>query len=125
MQACPWCKNPTTDRVGETKFPSRCPRCTRGIKLDWVYCPWCYGTKIGPQKTRRYSDRRYVGKCTNPHCSRKSLLPFMRYCPWCRTKVRKRWALGDARDTCPGCDQRIARGFWSCCAWCGTDLDTR
>lgn len=122
MHACPWCGTAPAPTVGESSFPASCPRCARGVKLDWHYCPWCYGGKIGPRSTRRFTDRRYVRRCTNRACARKQLMPFMRYCPWCRTKVRLTWPLGDSRDDCPSCGQRVARGFWSHCAWCGTSL---
>lgn len=119
MQACPWCGVSPLERVGESSFPGRCPRCDRGVKLDWHYCPWCYGAKIGPHSQRSYTDRRYSAKCQG---CKKSLMPFMRYCPWCRLKVRRRWKLDDAPHTCSSCGQRVARGFWSSCAWCGTEL---
>ena len=123
MVACPWCGDQPLDARGESSFPAQCPRCTRGIKLDWHYCPWCYGAKIGPQSNRAYSDKRYTGtKCVDPSCSRKVLMPFMRYCPWCNKKVRKRWSLGSSKSSCPKCEGRIAPGFWGWCAWCGTEI---
>jgi eukaryotic-like serine/threonine-protein kinase len=119
MQACPWCAATPLELVGESSFPRRCPRCDRGVKLDWHYCPWCYGAKIGPESQRSYTDRRYSAKCQQ---CKKALMPFMRYCPWCRTKVRRRWKLDESPHVCAGCGQRVAKGFWSSCAWCGTEL---
>jgi hypothetical protein len=121
MQGCPWCGMTPLVAVGETSFPKRCRRCERGVKLDWAYCPWCYGGKIGPASARTYTDRRYSAKCTNVKC-RKPLMPFMRYCPWCRTKLRKRWKLDSTAKPCPSCEQPVAREFWSHCAWCGLQL---
>ena len=46
-----------------------------------------------PMTSREYSDARYAAKCRNPACRRKDLMPFMRYCPWCRTKVRRAWKI--------------------------------
>ena len=49
----------------ETTFPACCPRCHRGMKLDWHYCPWCYGPGFEDVSERHYSDRRYVARCRN------------------------------------------------------------
>ena len=43
MLACPWCGDDRKVLRDETSFPASCPRCNRGTKLDWAYCPWCYG----------------------------------------------------------------------------------
>jgi hypothetical protein len=42
----------------------------------------------------------------------------MRYCPWCRMKVRKPWKLPGSRHRCDACGWGIAREFWNYCAWC-------
>ncbi len=128
MIACPWCRQdldvfPHPDDV---KFPLACPRCMRGVKLDWNYCAWCYGYGFEAEE-RSYSDRRYlplkVAKCNNAACDRKSLMPFMRYCPWCRRKVDKKWRLeGHEREVCNQCGHGVAREFWSCCPWCRANL---
>ena len=39
----------------ETLFPAQCPRCKRGIKLDWKFCPWCYGRSFTLVAHRKYS----------------------------------------------------------------------
>src|SRR5690606_36215174 len=91
MQACPWCGfRPKTYR-GATGFPARCGRCGRGRKLDWKYCAWCYGPGFEKVSDRDYSDVRYTARCGNPRCARKEVMPFMRYCPWCRTKLKRKW----------------------------------
>ena len=38
MQACPWCGVARRVHDGASRFPSRCPRCKRGRKLDWRFC---------------------------------------------------------------------------------------
>jgi hypothetical protein len=45
-------------------------------------------------------------------------MPFMRYCPWCRSKVRKPWKIAGNKDNCPTCHWGIAKEFWNYCAWC-------
>ena len=107
---------------GDTSFPAACPRCERGVKLDWKYCPWCYGAKIGPLSTRRYKDRRYTGKCEA--CSGK-LFAFARYCPWCRAKVQRSWKLGRPATACDECGHGVLPQFWSSCPWCGKELQPK
>ena len=119
---CPWCGDSRERHDGGTQFPQCCPRCHRGMKLDWAYCPWCFGPGFEVQTTRHYSDRRYVARCTNEECERRLLMPFMRYCPWCRRKVRKHWPLPNTKDACPSCHWGLAKDFWSFCPWCGIDL---
>ena len=40
MQACPWCGFENPARGSESRMPSSCPRCERGVKNDWDYCAW-------------------------------------------------------------------------------------
>ncbi|MFQ5507043.1 MAG: serine/threonine-protein kinase, partial [Planctomycetota bacterium] len=103
MQVCPWCGYRFREYKGKTDFPSTCPRCSRGMKLDWIYCPWCYGAGFEPATNREFEDRRYLGRCANSACDRKVLMPFMRYCPWCRRKVTKRWKIDVAGSKCSKC----------------------
>ncbi|MDJ0698998.1 MAG: serine/threonine-protein kinase [Woeseiaceae bacterium] len=117
MQACPWCGFDNPARGSESRFASSCPRCERGVKNDWDYCAWCYGPGFEEETTRRYPDKRYTAKCENKHC-RGPLMPFMRYCPWCRKKTRKPWKLKGSKDTCGACHWGIAGEFWNYCAWC-------
>lgn len=121
MQACPWCGIDNPTRGVPTRMAAQCPRCERGVKRDWDYCPWCYGAGFEPETNRRYSDRRYTAKCSNARC-RGPLMPFMRYCPWCRTRVRKPWKLEGSRHSCRACKWGIAREFWNFCAWCRTPV---
>ncbi len=117
MQACPWCGFDNPARGSESTLPSTCPRCERGVKNDWDYCPWCYGPGFVAETDRCYPDKRYTAKCSNTRC-RSPLMPFMRYCPWCRTKVRRPWKLTGSRHSCRACKWGIAKEFWNFCAWC-------
>jgi serine/threonine-protein kinase len=122
MEFCPWCGKHCHVYGGETRFPTRCRRCGRGMKLDWRFCPWCYGPGVDLATNRRYSDVRYEGRCSNPSCTRKELVPFVHYCPWCRTKVRHPWRLAGSKETCGRCGWGVLREFWDYCAWCGKPL---
>jgi len=117
MQACPWCGFDNPARGSESKMASSCPRCERGVKNDWDYCAWCYGPGFVEETSRHYPDKRYAARCGNERC-RGPLMPFMRYCPWCRMKVRRPWKLRGSRHSCKACNWGIARGFWNYCAWC-------
>ncbi|MDX1499978.1 MAG: serine/threonine-protein kinase [Woeseiaceae bacterium] len=117
MHACPWCGFDNPARTSESSYASSCPRCERGVKKDWNYCPWCYGPGFVEESSRRYPDKRYSAKCANKRC-RGLLMPFMRYCPWCRAKVRKPWKIPGSRATCKACRWGIVREFWNYCAWC-------
>lgn len=117
MQACPWCGGERPLERCETGFPSICPRCHRGSKLDWDYCPWCYGVGFEAETSRRYPDHRYTHACPNPKC-RGPLMPFMRYCPWCRGKVKRAWKLPGGREKCPSCHWGVDTNFWHHCPWC-------
>jgi serine/threonine-protein kinase len=117
MQACPWCGFDNPARGSESLFASTCPRCERGVKNDWNYCSWCHGPGFVEETSRRYPDKRYTAKCGNSRC-RGPLIPFMRYCPWCRTKVKKPWKLKGSRHSCKACKWGIAKEFWNFCAWC-------
>jgi serine/threonine-protein kinase len=118
MLACPWCAAARPTHRGATALPARCPRCRRGLKLDWRFCPWCYGESIGPRSEREFSDRRYSARCPNRACSRRSIWPFMRYCPWCRTKLHRRWPIPDSRERCPHCRWGALPDYWKVCPWC-------
>ncbi|MEJ2258591.1 MAG: serine/threonine-protein kinase [Woeseiaceae bacterium] len=117
MQACPWCGFDNPARGSETRMPAHCPRCERGVKKDWDYCAWCYGPGFVEETTRRYPDKRYTARCDNARC-RGPLMPFMRYCPHCRTKVRRPWKLKGSREVCKACNWGIARDYWNYCPWC-------
>jgi serine/threonine-protein kinase len=119
MTTCPWCGTKRQRHLTATKFPARCPRCKRGRKLDWRFCAWCFGSGFKQVADRAYTDKRYTGRCTNTGCKRKLLMPFQRYCAWCRRKVAKKWPLDGARDRCRSCGWGVVPTFWDFCPWCG------
>jgi len=125
MQNCPWCGVARRAREERTRFPRRCPRCQRGIKSDWRFCPWCYGETVNPEGYRRWSDAAYVDKCRNKQCEWKWLMPFMRYCPWCRRKVSRAWPIEGSKDRCTRCGWGVLRDFWEYCPWCASKLAGR
>ena len=119
MVYCPWCGVQRKKYEGPSSFPHVCRRCNRGMKKDWKYCAWCYGAGYEVNEARQYSDARYSARCSNKRCERKDLMPFMRYCPWCRTKVKKKWKIPDTNDKCGGCGWGVAKEYWDYCPWCG------
>ena len=78
---------------------------------------------IEVETDRRYSDRRYEGRCRKRTC-RGPLTPFARYCPWCRTKLRRPWKLPGSADRCPSCKWGVDNDFWRHCPWCARGLST-
>ncbi len=120
MSNCPWCGLGRPRHDDEVDFPARCTRCKRGAKLDWKYCPWCYGKAIQTPSERRYTDVRYTSKCGG---CRGPLMPFSKYCPWCRAKVRKPWKLEDCKDKCKKCGWGVLKEFWDFCPWCKATLE--
>ena len=123
MQICPWCGRRRTTHKGGSRFPAECPRCNRGMKLDWRYCAWCYGPGFEPLSERQYADTRYQARCDNASCHRTLLMPFMRYCPWCRRKVRRKWVIPGTHQRCTSCRWGILKLYWSYCPWCGKSLN--
>lgn len=121
MQACPWCGVDHPTPRSETKMPAVCPRCERGVKTDWHYCAWCFGKGFEVETTRRFPDKRYSSKCANHKC-REPLMPFMRYCPWCKVKIKKPWKIAGSKDKCPSCKWGIVSEFWKFCAWCSSPV---
>ncbi len=117
MQCCPWCGFDHPSRGSVSRMPSSCPRCERGAKTDWDYCAWCYGPGFVTETRRSYPDKRYSAHCANRRC-KGPLMPYMRYCPWCRHKVRKPWPLPGSRKRCGACGWGIAWDYWNYCAWC-------
>ncbi len=124
MHNCPWCGAGGKFFEGQTAYPSQCVRCDRGMKLDWRYCPWCYGAGYDDASERQYSDKRYAARCANRRCTRKLLMPWMRYCPWCRTKVRRRWRIPGGDGSCNRCGNDVLHGFWSWCPSCAAHLES-
>ena len=122
MQRCPWCgAEPPLDRHA-IRHPAECPRCRRGVKLDWHYCPSCYGPGFEVETTRRFADKRYVAKCQNEKC-RGPLMEFMRYCPWCHAKVKRPWRLAGSSKRCRHCRSGVDTDYWHYCPWCTKALE--
>lgn len=118
MKACPWCGHAPRCYRGDTSLPARCGACGHGRKLDWRSCAWCRGPDFKEVAARAYSDKRYSARCTAAGCTRRTLMPFMRYCPWCRAKVLRKWSFEGAEGRCKGCGWGVVSGFWEWCPWC-------
>ncbi len=116
MLACPWCGAARRKLKEETGFPSACRRCGRGRKLDWRFCAWCHGPAFKTVSERHYSDKRYAARC--PACRETALMPFARYCPFCRAKSKRKWEIKRAEHRCPRCRWDVLPEFWSTCPWC-------
>jgi tRNA A-37 threonylcarbamoyl transferase component Bud32 len=121
MSACPWCGSAVKHASYPVSFPAECPRCARGSKLDWRYCAWCYGAGFEVETTRKFPDKRYTARCANPSC-RGQLMPFMKYCPWCRTKVQRPWQFAGNHSRCPSCRWGVDLRYWQHCPWCAKAL---
>lgn len=121
MLHCPWCGDDRRTHRPPTRFPARCPRCRRGRKLDWRFCPWCYGGAVGPDSDRSYTDKAYVAQCTSCH---GDLMPFMRYCPWCNTKERRAWTVDGIKDHCRSCEGPVLPEYWKHCPWCSRSMES-
>jgi serine/threonine-protein kinase len=122
MLACPWCGVSTEPKRQSLSFPAHCPRCHHGSKLDWKFCAWCYGPAFEVETNRRFSDQRYTASCSNSKC-RGELMPFMRYCPWCRQKVKRRWKLPGSTSHCKSCGWGVDRNYWHHCPWCAKAIE--
>jgi serine/threonine-protein kinase len=120
--ACPWCGGDDRLETSGRGFPATCPRCGGGRKLDWKYCAWCYGPGFDDVSARSYSDVRYTARCANRSCPDRRLMPHMRYCPWCRQKVRRTWPLAGSGARCGHCGNGVASEYWSHCPWCARAL---
>jgi serine/threonine-protein kinase len=120
MTTCPWCAHTPKKFTADTAFPAACPRCKRGRKLDWKFCAWCYGPAFKKISERSYPDKRYTAKCT--HCKELSLIPFAKYCPLCRAKVRRKWPIKRSEEKCPKCRWAVLKEFWKSCPWCSKKL---
>ena len=118
MRCCPSCGNAAKTYRGPATGPVRCTRCGRGRKLDWRFCPYCFGGAFRTVSEREYTDKRYAARCTNSRCERKQLAPFMRFCPWCRTKVTRKWTFAGADGRCKKCGWGVLKEDWEHCPWC-------
>jgi len=119
MSACPWCGYKSNSFDGITRFPSVCVRCEHGVHDDWAYCAWCYGAGFPSVSHVPSEDPRYSGRCTR--CGETRLLPHMRFCPWCNSRLRA-WRSRQLHERCAACRNSVAADYWDFCAWCGKDL---
>ncbi|MBK8976204.1 MAG: protein kinase [Planctomycetes bacterium] len=116
MGTCPWCSVPVDTAAAGTSFPATCPRCGRGRKKDWKYCAWCWGAGFEDVAPRARPDRRYEGDCSRCH---GALLPFARYCVWCRARIARPWRITGTDGRCRSCGWGVVVGEWQSCPWCG------
>ena len=72
---------------------------------------------------RHYTDKRYTARCPNDRC-RGELMPFMRYCPWCRAKTKRPWKLPGSASRCPHCRWGVDKNYWHYCPWCTKALES-
>jgi hypothetical protein len=128
MAWCPWCRHrirswPLAAKpTARAATGTRCARCRRGVRADWRFCPWCWGGLIGPSSSRPSRDPHYLSLCRGPRCTRRLLLPFMRYCPWCNARVQRRWPIVGSSGRCGGCGWGVLNEYWSNCPWCSTPI---
>ena len=125
MRFCPWCNRERKVHRDTVRFPAHCPRCRRGVKSDWRFCAWCYGGTIGPLSEREYSDKRYQARCPSGKCTRRELMPFMRYCPWCNARTKRVWKIVGSGEKCRRCGWGVVREFWDHCPWCAASLQNQ
>ena len=85
----------------------------------------CLSDDFEVTTTRKFADQRYTATCDNRKCSRRELMPFMKYCPWCHRLTRKKWKIDGSRDTCSSCQSGIVRTFWSFCPWCSKKITAK
>lgn len=122
MRHCPWCGKARRRHLEAVRYRARCPRCGRGVKSDWKFCPWCCGKAVGPTTNRVWPDESYERRCPSTACARREVLPFMRYCPWCRRRITHRWKIPSSRPRCSGCGWGVVPEYWRFCPWCGDSL---
>jgi len=116
MKICPWCG---TDRnaFGEiTDQALICPSCERGVRPEWTACPWCYPGRFVGNGRKPPNDPQAERSCTASGCEGQ-LRPFMRYCPICKTKVKRPWR-AEGLVPCRKCRWPTSE-HWHWCPWCG------
>ncbi|MEE9275737.1 MAG: serine/threonine-protein kinase [bacterium] len=121
MPFCPWCGTDDNSLRNTTGHPAYCYSCERGVRMEWDYCPWCYTGRFADAVNRPHSDARYTQRCANPACPDRRMMPFMRYCPWCKTKVKRPIKCEEGEKPCRHCRWPVPAGFWTVCAWCGKE----
>ena len=122
MACCPWCGADDNTFDVTSRYELVCPRCHKGMRPEWSYCPWCYGGGFEPQKKTSGKRGHVHGKCR--YC-KGPLERFMKYCPWCRRKVTRPWRAGVLPEMCPSCTWPVDSEYWDYCPWCGKSLVKR
>lgn len=118
MTHCPWCGSRDNSFADVTRYPLVCPDCERGVRAEWSHCPWCYAGRFESNGRRPPADMSATRICTAKHCEGQ-LRDFMRYCPECKQRPRRRWSHPDLPDRCPKCRWPTSRDFLRFCPWCG------
>ncbi len=116
MPHCPWCGTDANSFIEVTRAPMVCPDCEHGVRAEWKACPWCYSGRFEGNGKKPPRDPHATRACRRKGCSGQ-LRPFMRYCPMCKTKVKRAWSEPDM-PPCPRCRWASAPR-WRFCAWCG------
>ena len=118
MRHCPWCGTGDLSFLEVTKFPLACPWCEHGVMPEWNYCPWCYAGRFESNGRKPPLDPKAERICPTTGCGGQ-LRPFMKYCPMCKTRVRRRWSHPALVDSCRRCRWPINHDYWRYCPWCG------
>ncbi|HUV67548.1 MAG TPA: serine/threonine-protein kinase [Sedimentisphaerales bacterium] len=115
MLVCPWCGSGRNRFDADTPLTHVCGRCHRGVLPEWRFCPRCFGPGFASPAAAGTPGVRYHGRCR--YCKGK-LMRFMRYCPWCRRKVRRPWHVRPFPEVCSSCGWSVDSSFWNYCPWC-------
>ena len=119
MAVCPWCGSERNVFDERTEHDAVCPRCRRGVRAEWRYCPWCWGAGFAEVSERRAKGVRSVAKCGK--CG-EGLEQWMRYCPWCHAKLERGWQVRGFPEVCGECGGSVDTEYWRVCPWCGVEL---
>ncbi|MCA9728969.1 MAG: protein kinase [Candidatus Eisenbacteria bacterium] len=118
MTYCPWCGTGDLSFLDVTRYPLVCPWCEHGVMAEWEYCPWCYAGRFESNGKKPRFDSKAERICPTAGCEGQ-LRPFMKYCPQCKTKVKRRWSTAALPHGCARCRWPINRDYWRYCPWCG------
>ncbi len=116
MTVCPWCGSDRNSLRDLTPYPLICWDCERGVRPEWSACPWCYPARFECNGKTPPPDSGAERVCARKGCGGQ-LRPFMRYCPICKTKVKRPWKV-EGLAGCPRCRWPTSEA-WRWCAWCG------
>ena len=117
-ETCPWCGAKDNSFRELTRYPLVCPECERGVRAEWTSCPWCYSGRLAGNGRPPRPDPRAERRCSRAGCNGQ-LRPFMRYCPVCKTKPKRRWSHPSLPERCGRCRWPVSGAFFRYCPWCG------